>query len=244
MTRPKPAATSLAPVVPAGELSPPAPNGPGELSDEAVARRVLAGERELFELLMRRYNRRLYRVARAVVMNDAEAEDVLQEAWLSAFEHLGQFDGRARLATWLAKIALHAALARRRRAGRFQPLAALDDDTRPEELLPDAGADPERRAASSELGQLLAEELAQLSETTRAVFVLRSVEELSTAETAAALGLAEGAVKVRLHRARERLRGALDRRFDRAARELWGFLGERCDRTVAIVLGEIGARRA
>src|SRR6185436_8341942 len=162
--------------------------GVGELADEEVARRVLAGERELFELLMRRYNRRCYRIARAVLLDDAEAEDVLQEAWVSAFEHLGQFDGRARLATWLAKIVLHAALARRRRASRFQPLDAgdprLELDESPEERIPGREVDPERSAASHELGALLADELERLSEAARAVFVLREIEELSTAETA------------------------------------------------------------
>jgi RNA polymerase sigma-70 factor (ECF subfamily) len=214
----------------------------GELADEEVARRVLAGEPELFELLMRRYNRRLFRVARAVVLDDAEAEDVLQEAWVRVFQHLGQFDGRARLATWITRIALHEALARKRRASRFGPFPTLDEsDEAPEERLASPEADPERRAAGHELGGVLAEELGRLSESSRAVFVLRSVEELSTAETAAALGIDEGAVKVRLHRARGRLRAALDARFERATNELWDFLGARCDRVVAAVLQRIAA---
>jgi RNA polymerase sigma-70 factor (ECF subfamily) len=212
----------------------------GELADEEVARRVLGGEPELFELLMRRYNRRLFRIARAVVLDDAEAEDILQEAWVRVFQHLGQFDGRARLATWITRIALHEALARKRRASRFGPFPKLDEsEEAPEERLASPEADPERRAAGSELGGMLAEELSRLSESARAVFVLRSVEELSTAETATALGIDEGAVKVRLHRARGRLRAALDRRFDRATRELWGFLGDRCDRVVAAVMRRI-----
>jgi RNA polymerase sigma-70 factor (ECF subfamily) len=219
-----------------------APPAAGELPDEEVARRVLGGEPELFELLMRRYNRRLYRIARAVVLNDAEAEDALQEAWLAVYEHLDQFDGRAKLATWIARIALHAACARRRRAGRFRSLGDQDEDgASAADRLPDGAADPERRAAASELGALLALELERLSETTRAVFVLRTVEGLSTAETAAALGLGEAAVKVRLHRGRERLRRALDQRFDRAARELWEFLGARCDRVVSGVMPRLGA---
>jgi RNA polymerase sigma-70 factor (ECF subfamily) len=228
--------------------------GAGELTDEEVARRVLAGERELFELLMRRYNRRFYRIVRAVVLDDAEAEDVLQEVWLRAYEHLGQFDGRARLSTWLARIALHTAFARRRRASRFQQLGSParvgaasaesgEDGNSAEENLPAAGLDPERLAASSELGALLVHELERLPEEARTVFVLRAVEELSTAETAAALGIQEAAVKVRLHRARHRLRDALDRRFDRATRELWGFLGERCDRVVRTVMPQLASVR-
>jgi RNA polymerase sigma-70 factor (ECF subfamily) len=219
----------------------PVPKHPApELSDEEVARRVLGGEVALFELLMRRYNQRLFRIARAIVGDPGEAEDVLQEAWVRAFQHLVQFDGRARLSTWLAKIALHEALARRRRAGRFRPLdtGELSDES-PEARLPSQDADPERRAAAAELGALLEEELARLSEAARAVFVLREVEGLSTAETAAALGIREEAVKVRLHRARGRLRQALDRRLDRAARELWGFQAERCDRQVARFLARI-----
>lgn len=226
---------------PANRAPRPEPTLPtGELADEEVARRVRAGEPALFELLMRRYNRRLFRVARSVVLDDAEAEDIVQEAWVRVFQHLGQFDGRARLATWITRIALHEALARKRRAGRFGPLPALgESDEAPEERLATADADPERRAAGRELGRLLAEELERLPESARAVFVLRNVEELSTAETAVALGIDEGAVKVRLHRARGRLRAALDARFDRATRELWDFLGARCDRVVAAVLRRI-----
>jgi RNA polymerase sigma-70 factor (ECF subfamily) len=220
-----------------------APQPPAELADEEVARRVLGGESPLFELLMRRYNQRLFRIARAVLLDDGEAEDALQEAWVRAYQHLAQFDGRARLSTWLSKIVLHEALARRRRAGRFRPLgdAALGDDS-PEDLLVSPAADPEREAAAAELGNLLSGEVARLRESARAVFVLRAVEGLSTAETAEALGIREEAVKVRFHRARARLRAALDRRLDRAARDLWGFRGERCDRVVAGVLARLPAR--
>jgi RNA polymerase sigma-70 factor (ECF subfamily) len=213
-----------------------------ELTDEEVARRVLGGDPALFELLMRRHNRLLFRVARAVVLDEAEAEDVVQEAWVRGWRHLDQFDGRSRLATWLSRIALHEALARKRRASRFASLPAPDDHDGPgADRFVATGPDPEHLAAGGELGRLLAEELARLPESARAVFVLRSVEELSTAETAAVLGIDEGAVKVRLHRARGRLRAALDARFERATRELWDFLGARCDRVVAAVLARIAA---
>lgn len=210
-----------------------------ELTDEEVAARVLAGESELFELLLRRYNQRLFRVARGIVATDAEAEDVLQDAWVRAYEHLATFRGEARLATWLARIAAHEALARVRKGRRF---VALSDEA-PDEI-PDAGLnDPEGLAARGELRAALERAIAALPPHYRAVVLLREVEGLSTAETAASLDLTEEAVKVRLHRARGRLRLDLASILGTATRSAFGFLAERCDRVVANVLARIGTLR-
>lgn len=207
-----------------------------ELEDEEVARRVLGGEIELYELLMRRHNQRLFRIVRGLVDDDLEAEDVLQDAWVRAYEHLADFRGEARLVTWLSRIAVHEAYARLRRGRRF---VALD----PERVdLPDRreGSDPERSTLDGELRAALERAVASLTVPYRSVFLLREVEGLSTAETAATLELTEEAVKVRLHRARARLRGDLERRLGEAARGLFGFAAERCDRTVAAVLARLG----
>lgn len=203
-----------------------------ELTDEEIARRVVAGETEMFELLMRRHNQRLFRVVRGAVDNDAEAEDVLQDAWVRAFEHLGEFRGEARLSTWLARIALHEAWARLRRGKRFVELLPEDDPAAPRHQ----GPDPEQRAFSAELRASLERAVAAMPRAARAVFMLREVEGLTTEQTAELLGLTPGAVKVRLHRARAGLRADLDRRLGSAARELFRFDGARCDRTVRNVL--------
>lgn len=210
-----------------------------ELSDEEVARRVVAGESELFELLLRRHNQRLYRAARGVVGNDAEAEDVVQDAWVRAYEHLAGFRGEARLSTWLTRIALHEAWARLRRGRRF--VALEPDDTSMSSA--DDAPGPERLAAGSELGALLTDAVNRLPPAARAAFVLRDVEGLSTEETAELLELSPGAVKVRLHRARAKLRDELDRRLGDAARELYRIAGERCDRLVEGVHERLGLRR-
>jgi RNA polymerase sigma-70 factor (ECF subfamily) len=210
-----------------------------ELPDPELARRIASGEPELFELLMRRHNQRLFRVVRGVVDDDSEAEDVLQDAWVRAFEHLGEFRGEAAFTTWVTRIALHEAWARMRRGRRF---VALDPE-REEAIAAPAGEDPEEAAATGELRTALERAVAALRPHERTVFLLREIEGLTTAETAEALELSESAVKVRLHRAKARLRADLDRRLGAATRSLFAFDGVRCDRVVDTVLGRIGLRR-
>jgi RNA polymerase sigma-70 factor, ECF subfamily len=206
----------------------------GAASDESLLARAGGGDEAAFGLLMRRHNQRLYRLARAVVRDDREAEDVVQEAYVRAFAHRDQFAGRALFSTWLSRIALHEALARVRRGRRF---AALPE----EETLSDLPArpGPEDRAANRELAAALAAAVDSLPESHRAVFVLRHVEGLSTAETAEVLGLTQPNVKVRLHRARASLRAELERRLGGEVPRLWSFAGERCDRVVAGVLARL-----
>ncbi|MEO8275643.1 MAG: RNA polymerase sigma factor [Thermoanaerobaculia bacterium] len=211
-----------------------------EIPDEEIARRVVAGEVELFELLLRRYNQRLFRVARGIVSTDAEAEDVLQDAWVRAFEHLASFRGEALLSTWLSRIATHEAFARLRRGRRFSALSAEAED-RIEEV---ASAGPEARAFTGELRDALESAIAALPFPYRSVFLLREIEGLSTQETATSLELSVENVKVRLHRGKALLRRQLEARFDLTARKLFGFDGERCDRTVAAVLARIAVTQS
>ncbi|HLK09985.1 MAG TPA: RNA polymerase sigma factor [Candidatus Binatia bacterium] len=206
-----------------------------ELSDEEIVGRVRAGETALFEVVMRRYNRRLYRTARAIVGPD-EAEDVMQEAYVRAYAHLDQFAGHARFATWLTRIAVHEALSRARRAGRF---ADAQDGAIEEAMAPCTSSSPESRAASRELAGILEAAIEALPVPYRAVFVMRAIEDMSTSETAACLAIPEETVKTRLHRARRLLREALARQVDGVVREAFDFGLTRCDRLVARVLARI-----
>jgi RNA polymerase sigma-70 factor (ECF subfamily) len=206
-----------------------------------VVERVRAGEIGQYELLMRRYNQRVYRVVRAVLTNDEEAEDVLQEAWVRAYEHLDQFQGRASFSTWVTKIAYYEALLRARTNKRWAPLENHEGVIMPEaELRQGQLETPEERAIRSQLGGMLQTAVDQLPDAYRTVFMLREVEQMNTVETAECLGLTEEAVKTRLHRSRALLRRSLEDRAGPAMAEAYTFLGDRCDRTVARVLARIG----
>ncbi len=212
------------------------------LSDEEVVRRVRAGRIDLFEALMRRYNQRVYRIARAVLRNDAEAEDVTQETWVRAFEHLGQFAERAAFRTWLGRIALHESWARARRGRRHESLEP-DRGVEGREMKKESpAADPEKAAFDHEVRSLVEAAVEGLPEIYRTVFMLRHVEELSTAETAELLELTEETVKTRLHRARSALQRELLARAGAGIEQAFPFLGARCDRMVASVLARIGSR--
>jgi RNA polymerase sigma-70 factor (ECF subfamily) len=202
--------------------------------DEELVSRVRGGEVPLFEALMRRHNQQVYRAARAICGDDAEAEDVAQQAWVAAFEHLAGFAGTARFSTWVTRIAVHEALARRRRAGRAHDLALVETEAE--------HATPEDEVGSSELGRVLASAIDELPEGQRAVFVLREVQELSTAETAQVLELTEEAVRVRLLRARRQLQASLYDRAGLVASDVFRFDGARCDRIVAAVMARVGVR--
>jgi len=183
---------------------------------------------------MRRYNQRLFRTVRALTPNDAEAEDVLQEAYVNAYHHLAQFEGRAKFSTWLTRIAIHEALARRKTRGRLTTIEDL-------ELRPAMDPTPEEKATSSELRGVLQRAIENLPEPLRVVFMMREVEGLDTEETAACLGLSAANVKVRLFRARGLLRDAIDRELGSEVRKLHAFAGARCDAIVARVLSRISS---
>jgi RNA polymerase sigma-70 factor, ECF subfamily len=211
------------------------------LSDEDVVARVLSGEVELFEIIMRRYNQRLFRTVRAVAPNDGEAEDILQEAYVRAYRNLAQFEGRARFSTWLTRIALHEAFARQGRRRRFTSLDDPEQQPMVIDQLKDAHPTPEDRATSSELRGVIGRAIERMPESLRLVFMLREVEGLDTDETAECLGISAANVKVRLHRGRALLRSGIDFELGTEVRRLHQFAGERCDRIVAGVLMRIGA---
>jgi RNA polymerase sigma-70 factor (ECF subfamily) len=210
-------------------------------SDEEVVQRVRAGDTALFEVLVRRYNQRLYRVARAIVRNDAEAEDVMQDAYVRAFAHLDQFEARAPFAAWLTRIAVNDALARLRIQQRMQPLAEDGGEGKITMPADQHSMNPEEQTSNAELGRILEETLLSLPEQYRTVVMLRDVEEMTTAETAEVLGLTEDNVKVRLHRGRAIMRDNICDRVGTTAREAFPFLGARCDRMTALVMRRIAA---
>lgn len=210
-------------------------------TDEEVVQRVRAGAVALYEILMRRHNQRLYRVARAILREDSEAEDVMQDSYVLAYQHLDQFEGRAPFSAWLTRITVRAALARLKARGRLQQLDFNEDSGEPAMNLADPALSPELLASRGELGHLLEEAVLGLPDQYRSVVMLRDVEELSTSETAAALELTEQNVKVRLHRGHAMLRGWLFERVGSKAKDAFPFMGVRCDRVVQVVLQRVAA---
>jgi RNA polymerase sigma-70 factor (ECF subfamily) len=217
-----------------------------DLGDEALVALARAGERAAFREIMQRHNRRLYRIARSVLRDDSEAEDVVQEAYLRAFAHLEGFRGEARLSTWLTRITLNEALGRLRQRRPLVDLAAIDTindqgDTRVIFLTPPRqDGDPEAAAARAEVQRLLERAVDRLPDPFRTVFVLRDIEEMSIAETASHLGLRPETVKTRLHRARRLLRQSLDKTLSSALADVFPFAGARCARITEAVLDRIG----
>ena len=211
------------------------------LSDEEVVARVLAGETSMFEIVMRRYNQRLYRVARAILRNDSEAEDVMQDAYVRAYEHLDQFAGRAKFSTWLTRIAVHEALTRQRLGNRYQELEPMSegDGGDPMDGFASMALNPEEQASNAQLRSLLEEAVEKLPDAYRTVFMLRDVEEMSTTDSATVLEITEENVKVRLHRARALLRKSLYARAGMERKEAFNFHAVRCDRVVKNVFERI-----
>jgi RNA polymerase sigma-70 factor (ECF subfamily) len=210
------------------------------LNDEEVVVRVLAGQTALFEIVMRRHNQLLYRVAWAILRNDGEAEDVMQDAYVRAFEHLAQFAGRAKFSTWLTRIAVHEALARQRRGNRNQELEPMSErNGDPMDRLATLEPNPEQQASNSEIRRLLEEAVKKLPDAYRTIFMLRDVEEMSTTDTANILEISEENVKVRLHRARALLRKGLYERAGIERKEVFNFHAVRCDRVVKNVFERI-----
>ncbi len=209
------------------------------IPDSEVVRRVLAGETELFEIIMRRYNQRLYRAARAILGDDSEAEQVMQEAYFLAYTHLAQFAEKAKFSTWLTKIAVYEALARLRRRSRFIDFDTYTESEKGKRMLSSAERTPEQKTLDNELKNLLERAVEELPEHYRSVLVLRDVEGLDTAETAECLSISEETVKTRLHRARALMRKQLYVRAGVTRHELFSFQNTRCDRVVSEVLKRI-----
>lgn len=200
--------------------------------------RLKAGDTSAFEPIMRRYNRRLFRIARAVTQNDAEAEDVVQETFLAMFARIHQYSGQHPFGAWLTRISLNQAASRLRRGLRVRTLMARAH-------VPDwqaggePGTSPEERVAERQLRTALENAIDTLEPAHRTVLVMRDVEEMSSAAVAACLGISEGATRVRLHRARERLRKRIESTSSDLAKS-FGFDGARCDRIVSRVLARAG----
>lgn len=208
-------------------------------TDEEIVDKVRAGETALYEIIMRRYNQRLYRVARAILRDDNEAEDVMQDAYVRAYQHLDQFARRAPFSTWLTRIAVHEALARVRQRNRRRQISDGKFEGEFVMNLAEPSLDPEQTASTSELGHLLEEALLALPEQFRAVVMLRDVEELNTEETAEVLEISEDNVKIRLHRGRAMVRGWLFQRVGAKAKDAFPFMGARCDRVVRNVFARL-----
>jgi len=216
------------------------PAAGSEEDDGEIIRQVLHGNTAMFELLMRRYNERVYRAARAIVRDEQEAEDVMQQTYLNAFAHLRQFNGSSQFSTWLTRIAINESLARVRRQGRYE---AFDDELSAIEpfVSPNPSENPERQAFTRELRELIEWAIDTLPDGAREVFVLREVEGLSTADVAECLGVTPDVVKTRLSRGRAALRRILLERTGATATDAFRFYRPRCDRIVAQVLTRIRA---
>jgi len=218
---------------------------PAASSDSDIAQRITAGDQSAFQLLMRRHNRPLFRAARSIVKDDAEAEDVLQDAYLLAYRNMDKFRGDASLATWLTRIVVNEAIARMRKSKRRADIIRIDGsgDSETETAdtdMNDAQAEqPERAAMRAEARRMLEQKIDQLPDAFRTVFVLRALEEMSVEETATCLAIPEATVRTRFFRARSMLRESLSQEFDLVLGDAFGFDGERCDRIVSRTLARL-----
>jgi RNA polymerase sigma-70 factor (ECF subfamily) len=213
-------------------------------NDAELVRRALARDDRAFRTIMERHNRRLYRVARSILRNDSEAEDVVQEAYVNAFTHLDGFRGESSLATWLSRIVMNEALGRLRRERPAVELEAVDAQRREAQIIqfPQTGAtdDPERTMAQREILQLVEQATDNLPEIFRVVFVTRVIEGMSVEETAELLGLQQETVKTRLHRARRLVREQLDKQIGPVLMDAFPFAGRRCERLTIVVMQRLG----
>lgn len=209
------------------------------LTDTALACSIAAGEAGAFEQLMRQHNRRLFRVARSILRDDAEAEDALQEGYIKAYRAMSGFRGDARLSTWLTRIIVNQALeSRRRRPAEVEEQSDSEASAEPaERSAPDT---PESLAMRNDLRRLIEGAIDDLPDNYRNVFMLRAVEGLSVNETAASLDISEANTKIRLLRARALLRESLGLRLNPLLEDIFAFDGQRCDRIVARVCARLG----
>jgi RNA polymerase sigma-70 factor (ECF subfamily) len=214
-------------------------------SDPELASRIAGGDRGAFEILMRRHNRTLYRAARSILKDDAEAEDAVQDAWIDAWGAIGRYRGDAKLSTWLTRIAVNVALGRLRKRHRSADVVRIDGELDMDTIGDDEGSTmsapdrPDVAATRAETRALLERAIDALPDAFRVVFVMRAVEEMSVEESAAALGIPEATVRSRFFRARGQLRESLAREIDHAVEHAFGFAGARCDRIVANVLARL-----
>ena len=220
--------------------------GTAHATDDELATRVAGRDHTAFEALMRRHNQRLFRVARAILGHDAEAEDALQDAYLDAYRHMGEFRREAQLVTWLTRIVVNQALMRRRKQKRHANVVSLHapshtGEARYETVSDDSIEPPPHAALRAEVKRVMERRIDDLPLAFRTVFIMREVEDLSVQETADALSIPAATVRTRLFRARALLREALARDLDIVTPDLFGFAGDRCDRIVHGVLSTLSA---
>ena len=216
-------------------------------ADATLAARTASGDEEAFEALMRRFNQKLFRVARSILKNDADAEDALQEAYLQAFRRMADFRGESQLGTWLTRIVINQSLMRLRAGKRDRVILHFtqpDGGDMPdlaEEIADEAAESPPDAAFRAEIRRMLEHHIDALPLPMRTVLVMRDVEDMSVQETAESLGIPPATVRTRLFRARAMLRDRLARHTDTATLDLFGFDGARCDRIVSTVLARLKA---
>jgi len=217
----------------------PQPTAPEAVSDDTIIERVRGGNTRLYEVILRRYNQRLYRLARSILRDDALAQDAVQEAYVAAYFKLDQYVAKGTFGAWLTRIATNEALMSKRKRSRQSELSVADDE---DLTMPDSHPlnDPSHHSANRELTALIESAIDGLPQAYRAVFVLRGVQQLSVEETADSLGIPAATVKTRYHRARERLQQALSPHIEGAGLHAFEFAGRRCDAMVARVMTRLG----
>jgi RNA polymerase sigma-70 factor (ECF subfamily) len=209
---------------------------------------VARGDHAAFEALMRRHNSRLFRVARAILRNDAAAEDALQDAYLDAYRHSDSFRGDAPARTWLTRLVINQALMRLRRQKRDRVVVPFSDRSTSEpdpgeaQVADEKSESPDEAVLRAEMRRMLERRIDELPVAFRTVFVMREIEDMTVEETAECLSIPSSTVRTRLFRARALLRDALERDMDVAAGGIFGFAGDRCDRIVAKVLASAANR--
>jgi len=211
----------------------------------ALVERIGDGDHAAFESLMRTYNGKLFRIARAILKDDQDAEDALQDAYLEAYRHLDEFRGASELSTWLTRIVVNQALMRLRKEKRrssivpFRSGASTDAES-PETQVPDIKSEsPSVAAIRAETRRILERRIDELPASFRTVFIMREVEDMGVDEIAECLSISPATVRTRLFRARGLLRAALARDIDLATGDVFAFAGARCDRIVAEVLRRV-----
>ena len=212
-------------------------------SDEVLVRAALGGDNRAFRAILTRYNRRLYRIARGILRNDSEAEDAVQEAYVSAFTHLASFRGDSSLSTWLSRIVMNEALGRLRARRPMAELTEAETPGQAAEIIQfpnTARTDPERTMAQRELLRLVERVTDELPDVYRTVFVTRVIEGMSVEDTAELLGIRTETVKTRLHRARKLVREHLDREIGPVMLDAFPFAGKRCERMTENVMQRLG----
>ena len=228
----------MKPQIPASSL----PSGAGAATDEQLVAGIARGDQTAFESLMRKYNGKLFRIARAILKDDSDAEDVLQDAYLDAYRHIQDFRGDSQAGTWLTRIVVNQALMRLRKEKRrsviipFRGMRSDEAERGEADVADDKAESPSTRVLRAEIRRILERRIDELPLSFRTVFVMREVEDMSVQETAECLGISSATVRTRLFRARALLRESLARELDIAAADVFGFAGARCDRIVAAVL--------